>query len=224
MASSSDDVFHPNQNFPPSVPYRLPEAPPPHIHPNYPYYLHIPMNREYLSQLQVSHTLPKPPSTSHNNPHFVIPPPRHVSPIGSPMPSLSRHHTTTQQNNHFLHSSMPPPSLIPLYHHLTGHPGAPPVQYIYDVPQDPPQAPPQAQPQPLHATVHSVTKALPSVSHLHVPTLTSKADFSAWDEGVTSSLQAHGLLGHILDPSLPPDLPGSHPVSYTNFACVFYGD
>ena len=103
-------------------PYRLPEAPPPHIHPNYPYYPHILMNREYLLQPQVSHMLPKPPSTSYNNPHFVIPPPRHVSPIGSPMPSLSHYHMTTQQNNHFLHPLTPPPSLIPSYHHLTGHP------------------------------------------------------------------------------------------------------
>ena len=41
---------------------------------------------------------------------------------------------------------------------------------------------------------------------MHVPTLTSKTDFSAWDDGVTSSLRAHGLLGHILDPSLQSDL------------------
>jgi hypothetical protein len=40
---------------------------------------------------------------------------------------------------------------------------------------------------------------------MHIPILTSKLDFFAWDESVTSLLRAHGLLGHILDPTKPLD-------------------
>ena len=43
----------------------------------------------------------------------------------------------------------------------------------------------------------------------HIPLLTSKTDFFAWDKGVTTLLRANGLLGHILDPSKPLDF--SHP-------------
>ena len=50
---------------------------------------------------------------------------------------------------------------------------------------------------------HPVPRSLPSVAHISI--LTNKADFFAWDEGVTSLLRAHGLLGHILDSNLPPD-------------------
>ena len=42
-------------------------------------------------------------------------------------------------------------------------------------------------------------KTLPSVTH--IPILTSKNDFFAWDEGVNSLICANNLLGHILDPS-----------------------
>ena len=51
--------------------------------------------------------------------------------------------------------------------------------------------------------VPSFSKTLPSVAH--IPTLTSKLDFFAWDEGVTSLIRANGLIGHILDPSEPVD-------------------
>ena len=46
-------------------------------------------------------------------------------------------------------------------------------------------------------------KTLPFITHLSV--LMSKLDFFAWDKGVTSSLHAHGPLGHILDPAEPLD-------------------
>ena len=51
--------------------------------------------------------------------------------------------------------------------------------------------------------VPSFSKTLPSVAH--IPTLTSKLDFFAWDEGITSLIRANGLIGHILDPSEPVD-------------------
>ncbi|KAF8804819.1 hypothetical protein BYT27DRAFT_7024238, partial [Phlegmacium glaucopus] len=39
----------------------------------------------------------------------------------------------------------------------------------------------------------------------HIPLLTNKFDFFAWDDAVTSLLRANGLIGHILDPSEVPD-------------------
>ena len=61
-------------------------------------------------------------------------------------------------------------------------------------------------PSPSHSpalTPTIVSKALPTVSHISI--LTSKLDFFAWDEGVTSLIRANGLIGHILDPSEPID-------------------
>ena len=54
-------------------------------------------------------------------------------------------------------------------------------------------------------------KTLPTV--IHIPILTSKLDFFAWDEGVTSLIQANGLIGHILDPleSVDPSRPDRMP-------------
>jgi hypothetical protein len=46
-------------------------------------------------------------------------------------------------------------------------------------------------------------KTLPSVSH--IPILTSKVDFFAWDRAVTSLLHANEIIGHILDPLKPID-------------------
>ena len=184
LASASDDIFHPNNSFhnPPSLPYKLPDIPFPHHHPTYPYYPHIPINREFLSQPPVNHAPLQNHSTSYNNPTFVIPP---------PLPN-------TQNNPQFSHpSTPPPPHILP----FNNHPGlgVPPVQYVYYVPH------PSSQPQTHTPPLPSPTKALPSISHLHVPTLSNKSDFSAWDDGVTSSLRAHGLLGHILDPTMTFD-------------------
>ena len=74
-------------------------------------------------------------------------------------------------------------------------PPSAPVQYIYYVPQ------PVQTPSP--SPTIPVPKTLPTVSH--VPVLTNKADFFAWDEGVTSLLRANGLIGHILDSADPVD-------------------
>ena len=195
LASASDNFFHPTSfPVPSSLPYRLPDVPIPHHYPNYPYYSHIPMNRDYLSQ---PNNIPNSSSTSYNNPNFVIPPQQHISPVNSPILSPSYLHTPTQHHLPFLHPSPPPPPQhVPPFIHQSA---APPVQYVYYVPQTQPQPLPPSPPLP------SFTKTLPSISHLHVPTLSNKADFAAWDEGVTSSLRAHGLLGHILAPSTPLD-------------------
>lgn len=50
-------------------------------------------------------------------------------------------------------------------------------------------------------SIPASSKTLPTVSH--IPILTSKLDFFAWDEGVTSLIRANGLIGHILNPSEP---------------------
>ena len=54
-------------------------------------------------------------------------------------------------------------------------------------------------PSPSPSLVATIPKTLPTVTH--IPLLTSKANFFAWDEGVTSLIQANNLFGHILDPS-----------------------
>ena len=184
LASASNNFFHPT-SFPvhSSVPYRLPDVPVPHHIPQYPHYSHIPVNRDYLSH---PNNLPHSSSTSYNNPNFVIPSPPHISPV-----------TPLQHHLPFSRHTPPPQPHIPPFH---GPPGAPPIQYVYYVPQTQPQPPPSRSP-----PLPTFTKTLPSISHLHIPTLSNKSDFAAWDEGVTSSLRAHGLLGHILDPSIPAD-------------------
>ena len=65
-----------------------------------------------------------------------------------------------------------------------------PPQYVYHTPSLPPVA---ASPLPI----------VPDVAH--IPLLTNKLDFFAWDDVVTSLLRASGLIGHILDPSEPLD-------------------
>ena len=200
LASASDDLFHPNNSFQnnPSLQYVLPNIPIPHNHPTYPYYPHIPVNREHLSQPPSRNILQNPSSTSYNNPNFTIPPLPQLSPIRNssvPSPLFPQTPTQHQQFPPHMNPSTPPPPHMPIFNN---QPGGPPVQYIYHVHQGPPQ--PSLQP-----SFPSPTKSLPSVSHLHVPTLSNKADFSAWDDGVTSSLRAHGLLGHILDPTMLPD-------------------
>jgi hypothetical protein len=58
------------------------------------------------------------------------------------------------------------------------------MQYVYYV--------------PLPTLQSSVVKMLPSVTH--IPILTSKVDFFAWDKAVTLLLCANGIVSHILDP------------------------
>jgi hypothetical protein len=82
------------------------------------------------------------------------------------------------------------------------------------------QAPlPSSSPTP----VTSSSKTLPTVTHITI--LTSKLDFFAWDEGVTSLIQANNLFGHIQDPSAHvdptrPDLAPSPPPVLTTTSSV----
>jgi hypothetical protein len=201
LASSSDDVFHPDSGGPTFVPYRLPPVPNNHA------YNHIPLNREHLSQ-PPPRFFPYPSSySSYNNPAFTYPQQHNsYTPSYQPLsyipppfyPQLEHHYEDTTMrpppplppNKPFV---PPVPLVSPAYMHLPNHNSQVPVQYIYCVP------PSSLNP----STSSSVTKTLPSVSH--ISTLTNKFDFFAWDEGVTASLRANGLFGHIMDPSAPVD-------------------
>lgn len=183
IASDSDDLFHPAPGGPSSRVFHLPDVPlPPH-----------PRFRAYSQSSNTLHSRPLPhPSafTSYNNPSFAIPPPlpRPTYHTPPPLPQDARGHLE------------PSPPIDPHVHPTS----------VRNTPR--PLHTPIAQPtltQPTchhHCTSNSSpsSKTLPSVTH--IPLLTSKSDFSAWDEGVTTLLRANGLFGHILDPSEPMTL------------------
>ena len=215
LASSSDDLFHPDVGGPSYVPYRLPPVPNiqsynlhyPHLSHNPPP-SYIPNHRTHLSQ-PPPRILPYPSSaSSYHNPTFTVPNPHyhphsehHPNITARPLPqpissSVPLYHpppiladsSPLLQPNPPLHA---PHSVPDAYVPFSGQTSIP-VQYVYYVPTS--------------SSVSSSTsssKTLPSVTHL--PTLTNKLDFFAWDEGVTALLRAHGLFGHIMDPSAPPD-------------------
>src|ERR1700678_3293962 len=204
LASSSDDLFHPVPGGPSFVPYRLPPVPNNTAY-TLPFSNHIPVNRSHLSQPPVRF-LPYPTSaSSYNNPAFTIPSqdfsqpnyqqhPSHFQPVSSAVPL---YHSQPQHTHFTPPFSQPPPlsvSPVPAAY-MPHHNSQIPAQYVYYVPQ------PSSSPAPSFSS--SPSKALPSVTH--IPTLTNKIDFFAWDEGVTALLCAHGLFGHILDSSAPLD-------------------
>jgi hypothetical protein len=177
-ASNSDTLFFPSNNVVPSYPYILPEVPS-----NTAYhrsaYNHA--NRAHLSNPPLPPPTQNPyrnPSSSYNNPHFIppLPPPSHAF-ISPP----SVYPPFPPQGDNLEH-----PHLHPQFSHYSVPPSVP-TQYVYYIPS--PQSP--------------TVKTLPSVTH--IPILTSKVDFFAWDEAVTSLLRANGIIGHILDPLDPHD-------------------
>ena len=107
--------------------------------------------------------------------------------------------------------TVPPPHLNS--DHFASAPPLPPSSFVYQQPVYDNFPPSYVQPQPyflppplsLRATSPSPTrsKTLPSVTH--IPILTSKHDYFAWDEAVTALIHANDLIGHILDPSTPVD-------------------
>jgi hypothetical protein len=189
IASDSDSLFHPVNSNPSPQPYSLPNIP---IHQQNNAYIqsfsHIPINRDHLSR-------PPPlfhsnPVSSYNNPNFIPPP----LPSSFQTP-IQRHQIPSNvfpqhnQNQQFV------PNQLNQNQQFIPHPSNNqlPIQYVYYVPSASATSP----------SPSSHSKTLPSVTH--IPVLTSKLDFFAWDESVTSLLRAHGLLGHILDPTEPLD-------------------
>ena len=210
IASSSDNLFHPVATVPPSYVYSLPNVPSnPRFH-----------NYDPINTFQ--RPLPyRSTRSSYNNPRFDIPPaPLHPSsPINvplrppAPIPPRIRHfspsHIQQPQYNHSHHHAYNHPQhaynhIQPAYNHFPPSP----VQPLYHNQPLPNTFPHQNSfahippPLPLSSpspVTCSASKTLPTVSHIQI--LTSKLDFYAWDEGVTSLLRANNLIGHILDPS-----------------------
>ena len=101
-------------------------------------------------------------------------------------------------------------SFQPVYHHFSpSHtafhefPSVQPAYHNQPIPTSFVHRNPLAQvtsPLPLPAVSST---SLPTVTH--IPVLTSKLDFFAWDEGINSLIRANNLIGHILDPSVNVD-------------------
>ncbi|KAF8813972.1 hypothetical protein BYT27DRAFT_7250838, partial [Phlegmacium glaucopus] len=222
IASDSDTLFYPTTSGHPSLPFILPDVPYYSVsNKNHAYnqvsprFSHIPINREHLSEPPIayfSNTVPFSSSySSYNNPGFTVPPkqykhpPLHEPPVFRPplpkypIPSfnpislqLSSHSLPTSIQSHPPFSSNPNPIINPQPNQAP-LPNSGPIQYVYCLPPPPPSS----------SQLLPSSKTLPSVSH--IPLLTNKFDFFAWDDAVTSLLRANGLIGHIMDPSETPD-------------------
>ena len=240
VASSSDNLFHPVTNVPSSHVFSLP---------NIPSNVQVPSNsRRHGHNSNTYHHPYHSPFSSYNNPTFTIPhaytpvtvllgppppiPPRVRSrsvrqfnqPQSQPSPFYhSQHMYNHTQPVHNFHQ----PAYIQPQPAFQNQPAFPPYQhqptYNFPIPtlyQNPPLhtlSPPSPPPSP------SASKTLPTVTH--IPILTSKLDFFAWDEGINTLIRANGLLGHILDPSTPvdpirPDLAPSPPPVLTTISSV----
>jgi hypothetical protein len=176
IASSSDNLFHPvPENITTPRVFSLPNVP---FNPNPHYHAYNRRSNTPLRQIPTH-------SSSYNNPTFAIPPVRSnivrnnppIAPLGVTSPIPPRAHSQ------------------PVYEHFQPYyPGYHPLPY----PLNPSPITPTSS-----VALPTISKTLPSVSHISI--LTSKLDFFAWDEGVTSLIRANGLIGHILDPSEPVD-------------------
>ena len=237
IASSSDNLFNSNPAGPSSLPFTLQNVP---SNPRY---------RAYNLEDTFRRPLPyKSPFTSYNNPTFAVPPhPPHTSyknvsplpihvPLGSPPPAPPRirslHHHSQPAYNHYQpaynHSQPAYNHSQPAYNHSQpayNHsqpayfPSVPPV-YQNHPSYNVPVTVPVSSPSPV---LSSASKTLPTVTH--IPILTSKSDFFAWEEGVNSLIRANNLLGHILDPSAyvdptRPDLAPTPPPILTTSSSV----
>jgi hypothetical protein len=224
IASSSDNLFNPDVDVPSSYVFNLPQISLP-SEPRYHAYNRqmdtFPRAPPYISNF-----------SSYNNPAFAVPPPPphalydHVNtpptePIfdpSGPPPPLPSYNTRPPNTYHsqaqptYIHQPVHNPQ--PAYIHQPIH--NPQPTYIQpSLPYVHPPPPHTYQPVPFYPipqyqrvttplpSSFSYSKPLPSVTH--IPVLTSKHDFSAWDEGVTLLIRANGLIGHILDPSVYVD-------------------
>ena len=175
VASSSDDLFHPTSGGP--FPYTFPLS-------------NIPLTPSTRHQVHY-------PTSSYNNPSFQIPPshllPTYTNlnrlPVGPPPPIPPRPRMLPQI----------PVDQIPLQNTAYTQPFSnisPPIRQINSYNHRSSPSPPLSS-----SSARSLSpKTLPTVTH--VPILTSKHDFFAWDEAVNSLIYANGLIGHILDPSV----------------------
>ena len=203
IASVSDDLFHPTSHLPSSNTFRLPNVP---FNPNPRYNMH---NRRGAPVYPLRYS-------SYNNPSFSIPPllsndfPRTVTPLPTnrsphrlgPPPPIPPRPFVPDQYLFDYHSQPPYPASAP--HHGVYPASVPIPSSFFPHQEDHHLYRPTSSPfSPSIASLHSVSKTLPTVTH--IPILTSKHDFFPWDEGVQALIRANGLIGHILDPSLYVD-------------------
>ena len=216
MPSSSDNLFNPATHDPSSYVFKLPNVPS--------------QPRPYAYNPVDTFNRPVPyrsPFSSYNNPAFRVPSKQphalynHASlspvnapllpppPIVHPRPSRPPLPPQPQYNPAYIHHYPPTynhPPVINQYPQPAYNP--PPVfnqfpsvqpQPVHQHQPVPVQYVSQLPPVPVTSPTPSSLKALPTVTH--IPILTSKADFFAWDEGVNTLIRAYNLLGHILEPS-----------------------
>ena len=223
IASSSDNLFHPVPNVQPSYVFSLPKIPSnPRLHnqnPTNTFQRPFP----YRSNLS-SYNNPRfevPPAPLHHPSSINV----QLGP-GPPIPPRIRSshssHVSQPQNNHSPHAYNHSPHAYnhtqPVYNHSQpAYNHVPPIQPPYytqplpntflhqnlpahALPLPSSSLPAHVLPLPSSLPVTcSASKTLPTVTHISI--LTSKLDFFAWDEGVTSLLRANNLIGHILEPS-----------------------
>ena len=195
-ASNSDNLFAPAPGGPSQfVPYILP---------NLPTFHHQRQNDQYTPSIPYPFPhrhLPVPsdplpfPLSSYNRTPAPPPPPLH-----SPSPRI--HPPAFNTRPDIIHS---PPVMHPLpyppppqpfhpqssyQHHIPYQYQNPPVQYVY-----------LPMPSSETSSIPPSSKSLPVITSIH--SLNSKSDFYAWDEGVCTLLRLLGILGHVLDPTLP---------------------
>lgn len=192
LASHSDDLFYPTvtQGGPSSQPYTLPNVPAQSSS-------HSQVHNQQMNTFPSRHMHHPSSLSSYNNPAFAIPP---LSP--QPLPfynPLSQAHVFPVLN----------PSTVPLG---LRQPQASPPHIYTQLPHNRPQSVHSVHNHQSncnhhcnsHFSSHLPTTTLPTVTH--IPLLTFKSDFPAWDDGVTAIIHANGLTGHILDASEPVDL------------------
>ena len=155
----------------------------------------VPVTPSYQRQVfKPTNPMPMPPSASHflNQNHF---------------PLLGSHSSDVFQQPHFVPMNAQPNAQPPPDVTERQYPHGFQTQHHYN---RPPLPTPPADVQP------RTPKPLPNVSH--IPILTGRVDFGAWNDGVRTTILHMGLLGHIVQPSpsgyqpLPDRIPSFMPI------------
>ena len=228
MASISDDLFHPVPGNLPSNVFTLPDVP---YNPNPRY--NVPRILPHPSSLS-SYNNPSfviPPPVNQTGLPPPTPPVYHNTQPAYQPPQPSYHHSQPTYPNNIAYHHHPQPVYYhpqpayhppqpayyhpqPAYYHPQPTYHHPPPTYHQFQPNNPAYNQFFQNPNPLvqlddpiplvPSGLSSLSKSLPTVSH--IPLLTSKSDFPAWDEGVNALIRANGLIGHILDPMVAVDI------------------
>ena len=203
IASVSDDLFHPTSHLPSLNTFHLPNV---HFNPNPRYNVHNQCSAPTYPLPYSSYNNPSfsiPPVSSNNLPHPITPLPTNLSPHQLGPPPLIPPRSFVP-NQHIFNYHSQPPYPAPASHHGV-YPTTILFPSFYPHQEDHHLYQPTSSPfSPSTASLHSLSKTLPTVTH--IPILTSKHDFFPWDKGVQALIRPNGLIRHILDPSLYVDL------------------